>query len=97
MHPDATLYFQVAVGFDEFEMMSDVLKQVGEAADAGGRNHPDQSTERLLIGKSPWLQMQRVDAASHGRGIDKCSPVKHRELHPERRLHRFIKYAHFCF
>ena len=97
MHPDATLYFQVAVGFDEFEMMSDVLKQVRETADAGGRNHSDQSPDRLLIGKSPWLQMQRVDAVSHGRGIDECCPVKHRKLRSELRLSRFIGNIHFCF
>lgn len=78
-------------------MVRDVLEQVCETPDPGRWNYPDQGAQRLLIGKSPRLQMQRVDAIRDSRRVDESGPVKNRELRTERRLHRIIRTIHRCF
>ena len=64
MHPDPAFYFETIVRALKFEVMGDVLEKIGKAPDSCRRDDSDDRPEVFLIGESPGLQMECVDALS---------------------------------
>ena len=75
MYTDAAFDLQLGVRIRKFEMVGDILEKISEPPDPRCGDYPNQCADCFLIGKRPWLQMQRVHALNHGCSIMKRSTV----------------------